>query len=92
VNFRYCIAVDRREKIERIKVVIDRVDVDIVDVEQQFAAGTLGDFGDEVPLRHRVVGKPHVGRYVLDQDRSAQCVLHLFDALADDPERLFGER
>src|SRR5664279_2167153 len=34
----------------RIEPVIDRVDMDIVDVEEQLAAGAAGNGGDEIPF------------------------------------------
>ena len=86
------VAGHRREKSVRVEAVVDRVDIDVVDVEQQFAAGAARDGCDEIPFAHRVVIETHIGRHVFDQQRPRERVLNGVDALADQCERLLGER
>ena len=83
---------DRREIGLRVEAVIDRVDIDVVDVEQQLAAAFARDGGDEVPLGHRIVGEAQIGRDVLHQQRTAERELHRVDTIAYQRQRLFGQR
>src|SRR6202158_4177258 len=76
----------------RVEPVIDRVDVDIVDVEEQLAAGPAGNGGDEFPFAHRVVLEANVGGDILDQERACERALHGIDALANECQRFVGER
>src|SRR6266853_216812 len=55
VNLGHRIARNCRDISARVEPVIDRVDVDIVDIEEQLAAATAGYGGDEFPFAHRVV-------------------------------------
>src|SRR5438132_3639248 len=49
VNLGHRIGRNCRQISARVEPVIDRVDVDIVDIEEQLAAGTTGDGGNELP-------------------------------------------
>src|ERR1022692_4167682 len=55
VNLGHRVTRNRRKKVVCVEAVIDGVDVDIVDIEKQFAAGTTGNRRDEIPFVHRVV-------------------------------------
>ena len=79
-----------RERIRHAEV--QRVDHDVVDVEQHAAAGAPAQLREELRLGDRVVGERQVSRQVLDQDSPAQALLHLRDVAAEDVERLVGER
>ena len=59
---------------------------DVVDVEQQAAAGAPDDLADEVGLAHRRFLEEDVGRWVLEQDRPADRILHLVDMIGDTGE------
>ncbi len=73
----------------RVEAVIGRADEDVVDVEQEAAAGTLDDFGEKLRLADRGFGEGDVGRGVLEKDRALERGLHDLDVLADPVERLF---
>src|SRR5450432_4395407 len=60
VDFRDRIARHGRQVRQWIEAVVDRIDVNVVDVEQQLATGAPGNGGDEFPFGHRVVGKAQV--------------------------------
>ena len=62
---------------------IVRRDEHIVDVEQQPAAGSLGDLGEEFGLRDRAVGEAQIGRRIFEQHRAPERRLHLVDMLGD---------
>src|SRR6202171_4381641 len=61
VNLGHRIRRNCRQISARVEPVIDRVDVDIVDIEEQLAAGTAGDGGDELPFAHRVIVDAYIG-------------------------------
>src|SRR5450631_3043784 len=82
---------DCSEKSVRVEAVIDRVDVDVVDVEEQLAAGASGDGGDEFPFAHRIIVEAHVGRHIFDQQRPPESALHGVDAFANERQRFFGK-
>jgi hypothetical protein len=67
-------------------------DVDVVDVEQQRAAGAARDFVEEVDLVPLVSVDRQVVRRVLQGDRPAERVLDLGDVGADRSERLAAAR
>ena len=71
---------------------IDRVDVDVVDIEERLATGTAGNRGNELPLAHGVVFEANIGGNVFDEERSAERGLHDVDALANERQRFLGER
>src|SRR5574340_209360 len=50
-----------KDRVADYVLLIHRCNVDIVDVEQQTAAGMAHDFGNEVDLRVRALGKRDVG-------------------------------
>jgi hypothetical protein len=63
-------------------------DDDVVDVEQQPAAGPADELGEELGLLHGRARKADVSRQILDQDGAAEVILHLPDIVGDDTERL----
>ena len=67
---------------------VGRADEDVVDVEQQAAAGAADDLGEEFGLGDRAVAELHVGRRVLEQHARRQRLLRLVDVAADDGQRL----
>ena len=75
------------EIVQRREAMIGRGYEDVVDVEQQAAAGPLGDAADEIGLAHRRLAKCDVGRRVFQQDRAPDRFLHLVDVIADVVER-----
>src|SRR5450631_3812857 len=81
-----------RQKSVRVESVIDRVDVDIVDVDEQLTTGAPGDGGDEFPFAHCILVEANVGGNILDQQRPPESALHGVDALANERQRFFGKR
>ena len=84
----------RRHRIDegaRIVAVVDRVDVDVVDVEQQVAVGLGQHRVDEVDFAQRLVGRGVVAD-VLDRDAPPERILHLRDADGHVLDGFVGER
>ena len=61
----------------RIESEILAADVDVVDVEQQCAAGTRCDRGQEIPFGELRMLEGHVGRDVFDEQLHAEKILRL---------------
>jgi hypothetical protein len=81
----------RRDAVEeraRVVAVIEGADVDVVDVEQEPAAGTARELGDELPLHHFRLTELHVGGDVLQAQLAAEPLLHVVDARDDMIEGL----
>src|SRR6202171_4273372 len=87
VDFSYRVRRNCRDIGVRVEPVMDRIDVDIVDVEEQLAAGPARNGGDEFPFAHRVVLEANVGGDILDQERASARALHGVDALANEGAR-----
>lgn len=64
--------------------------MDLVDVAEDAAAGSRGDFGYELRLRDRGMAVTEVSRWVLDQQPPAERLLRLLAVIAKDIEALFG--
>jgi hypothetical protein len=64
-----------------------RFDHQVVEVQQQLAAGAAADLREEVGLGELVVGESDVGRQVFDGDGPPQPVLHLGDVARQDVDR-----
>jgi hypothetical protein len=58
-------------------VVIGATDVNIVDVQQQTAAGAGDERLEEIDLLHRAGSEFDIGRRILDQDCASERVLRL---------------
>ena len=65
-------------------------DKDVVDVEQQPAAGAADDRGQELRLRDLALREHDVCRGVFEQHSPAERFLRFFDMRADAGERLLG--
>ena len=83
---------DRRERIigqivDRRKAVIGRRHEDIVDVEQQPAAGAPRDGADKIRLAHCRFVEQDIGRGIFEQEPPADRLLHLVDMIAHRRER-----
>ena len=66
-----------------VVAVIEGTNVDVVDVEQQPAAGALGHLGDELPLGHFGGLEFDIGRNVFKAERAAQALLYIMHARDD---------
>ncbi len=94
MNFADC----RERKVGEIRArreaVVGRRHEDIVDVEQQAAAGAPRDGADEIRLAHRRFAEQDIGRRIFKQQRPADRLLHLVDVIAHRRERRFrvGQR
>jgi hypothetical protein len=64
--------------------------VDVVDVAEDGAAGSTGDFGHELRLRDQRLPVAEVSRWVLDQQPPAKRLLRLLDVIAKDIEARLG--
>ena len=60
----------------RVEAVIARADMDVIDVQQQSAAGRLGQGAEEFPFRNRRGLKFQVGARILQHQRPTQDVLN----------------
>ncbi|OFA09152.1 hypothetical protein DUPY_01440 [Duganella phyllosphaerae] len=78
---------DRLQGGQRIFAVVALVDIQVVDVEQQAAAGARGQRRQELRFAHAVPVEPGVGGHVLQQQLPLQQVLHLVHAFAQQVER-----
>src|SRR5262249_58362718 len=72
----------------RIEAVVPGADIDIVDVQENPAAGAPGDLGEKLPFRQRRVPVGHVAGDVLEGDRAAEPLLHALHASPDLVERV----
>src|SRR6516165_66606 len=75
---------------ERIEPKIPRADVDVVDIAEDAAAGSTGDFSHEFRLGDRRVPIAEVDGRVLNQQPPAEPLLRLLDVMAKDIEALLG--
>ena len=67
----------------RVKAVVDGVDMDIIHVEQQAAAGALRKLGQKLRFVECIGCKPQIGRRIFDQNRTAQRRLGSVDFFCD---------
>ena len=79
--------VKQAQKVRRRKAVIEGADIDVVDVEQQPAAGAARQLGQEFPFRHLGIVELDVGRDVFQHDGAAEKILHQLHAVDDVIER-----
>src|SRR6516164_4288206 len=75
---------------DRVEPEIPRADVDVVDVAEDAAAGSTGDFAHELRLWDLRLQVAKVSRWVLDQQPPAERLLRLLDVIAKDIEALLG--
>ena len=75
---------------DRVEPEIPRADIDVVDVAEDAATGSTGDFGDEFRLGDGRIPVAEVGRGVLDQQPPAERLLRLLDVPAEDVEARLG--
>src|SRR5580693_7272784 len=75
-----------REVVDRGEAVVCRRDEDIIDVKQQAASGALRDRPDEIRFADGRVPEDKIGRRILEQDRSADRLLHFVDVRAYSPK------
>ena len=75
---------------DRVEPEIPRADIKVVDVAQNPAAGSPGDFRDELRLGDRRMAIAQVGGRVLDQQPPPEHLLCLLDMTAEEIEALFG--
>ena len=80
--------------VHRLPAVIGCRDEDIVDIEQQTAAGFAGDVTDEIGLAHGRLFEGHIGGRVFQQERTLEPVLNLADMRDNAIERfsIVGDR
>src|SRR5271156_6676843 len=68
---------------KRRMAVIGGRDEDVVDVEQQPAAGAAYQLANEVSFAHRRLAKHDIGGGVFEKDRPADRLLHFVDVITD---------
>jgi hypothetical protein len=73
-----------------VEAVVRGRDEDVVDVEQQPAAGAAGDLGEEVGLGPGRGGEGHVGGRVLEEHPPPERLLHRVHMVADEAKGLVG--
>jgi hypothetical protein len=61
--------------------VIDGGHIDVIDVEQEPATGTVHDLAQELDLAHGRVLEGDIGRGILEQHLTLECFLHLVDVV-----------
>src|SRR4029077_1134108 len=69
---------------------VPRADMDVVDVTEDAAAGSTGDFGNELRLGDRRIPVAEIGGRVLDQQPPAEPLLRLLDVPAEEVEARLG--
>src|SRR5271166_2463615 len=79
-----------RQIVERREAVVGSRHEDVVDVEQEAAAGAARDGADEIRLAHCRFPEQDIGRRIFEQQRSADRLLHFVDMVAHRRERRFG--
>ena len=82
-HLHHAVGGDRVDVLPRVEAVVEGADVDVVDVEQQAAAGRVARA--RVRNSHSVIverAKAEVGRGVLEHERPLEHVLHLLHARA----------
>ena len=67
----------RTDKVPRIKAMIARADVDVINIQQQFTASQLAEGCDKFPLAELIVGGAQVAGDVFQHQRPLQHVLYL---------------
>src|SRR6185295_1911398 len=77
---------------ERIPAVVRTAHVDIVDVEEDAAAGALGKGVQKLGLGHLRAAVLDVRRRVLEQDAAPEKLLHLRHSYSDVREGFLGVR
>ena len=77
-------------KVKRIVAVVEGADIDVVDVEQQPAAGAARQLGQEFPFRHFGIVELDIGRDIFEHDGAAEEILHQLHAADDVVERFLG--
>src|SRR5258705_10767311 len=87
VDFTHPFEREIRQVIERREAVIGGGNEDVVDVEQQSATRPSGEVANEIGLAHGGVAKQHVGGRIFEQNRPADRILDLTDAISDSRER-----
>ena len=83
---------ERVEPVVGVKAQVMRADRNVVDVEQQPAAGAAAQFGEKVDLAPFVPVEREIVRGVLDQDRAPQRRLRGVDVAHDLRQRQGGSR
>ena len=79
---------DAIEEILGSEAVIKSAHIDIIDVEQEPAAGALGEFGDKLPFRHFRLAVRHIGRDVFERARLPPPFLTGFQRRCGGPARV----
>jgi hypothetical protein len=74
----------------RVITMVEGADIDVVDVEQQPASGTAGQFGEKLPFRHLGIVELQVGRDILQHDGAAEKILHQLHPADDMVQCLIG--
>ncbi len=92
VDFRHGCRRNGGEIGQRIDTMVACIDVDVVDVDQQPAAGARGDRRHELVLGDRRFREREIARHVLHEQLAAEKVLHGRHAHAHVIERLLGIR
>lgn len=78
------------EILARIEAMVPRGHIDVVDIEQDPATATLGDFAEKLPLGDRGGREFQIAGDILDQNAPAQDFLDLAHPSGHVAERLFG--
>ena len=76
---------------QRVEAEIGRVDIDVVDVQQQLAIRFVQDRANKAGLV-QLAGQARIGRDVFDDQRPLQHLLHGANALGDPLHGLRRER
>lgn len=87
VNFADCSGRDCRQRCHGVFFMVALVDVKVVHVQQQAAAGAAREGSEEFGFAHCVVGEAHEAGDVFQQDGAAERVLHAPDPLFQQVER-----
>ncbi len=80
------------QELQRVEAMIDRVHMQIVEIEQQAATAAADEFGEELCFGERRFAELQIAGEMLDEYRSTERRLQGIDARDAEREGFFGER
>jgi hypothetical protein len=80
------------DELQRIEVMVEGGNKDIVHIEQEPAIGPLAEFPDKRPFIHFRLGESHITRHVFDCYPAPEKILDPPDPIGDMVERFHSVR
>src|SRR6185437_5893226 len=88
----YLVNIDAVQICGGIVAMIDRADVNVVDVEQEPTTRTLCDFREKLPLRHFRMSERQIARNIFKEHLSSESILNLVNPSDHVIDRFLGKR